>query len=290
MELLHGETLADTLRQKGTFRTTDILPVVRQMAAGLAAAHHVGVVHRDFKSHNVMLVAPARADGEMRVVVTDFGLAWRGAQDESTGLSVSMSGEGEIAGTPAYMAPEQVEWGAVTPATDVYALGVVLYEMVTGVCPFLGETPLKIAVKRLTEPAPSPRVHVPDLEPLWETTILRGLARRPQDRFATTGDVVAALEGAPVEKAATLRPRQWWTRGVWYALASIALTAVVAAYAVYARGSAESGRGAITSLAVLPFPSAISDPGQAYLSDGMSVGLINRLSQLEGVKVIANSS
>jgi DNA-binding response OmpR family regulator/TolB-like protein/Tfp pilus assembly protein PilF len=290
MELLHGETLADTIRRDGAFKTADILPVVRQMAAGLTAAHHVGVVHRDFKSQNVMLVAPARAEDEMRVVVTDFGLAWRSAQDESTGLSLSMSGEGEISGTPAYMAPEQVEGGAVTPATDVYALGVVLYEMVTGVCPFLGETPLKIAVKRLTEPAPSPRVHVPDVDPLWEATILRCLARRPEDRFATAGDVVAALEGGLVERAAKIRQRQWWTRGAWCALAFAILAALVAGYAVYTRRPAAPAGAAITSLAVLPFTSVASDPGQEFLFDGISEGLINRLSQLEGLKVIANSS
>ena len=198
MELLHGETLADKLHRDGRFSTAELLPVVRQMAAGLTAAHRVGVVHRDFKSLNVMLVTPARAEDGMRVVVTDFGLAWRSTQDESTGLSLSpsMSEEGEISGTPAYMAPEQVEGGPVTPATDVYALGVVLYEMVTGVWPFVGETPVKTAIKRLREPAPSPRVHVPDVDPLWEATILRCLARQPEDRFASAGDVVSALEGA----------------------------------------------------------------------------------------------
>src|SRR6185436_4788124 len=170
--------------------TTQILPLVRQMAAGLTAAHRVGIVHRDFKSHNVMLVKPAAAEGETRVVVTDFGLAWRSTHDENTGLSLSLSTEGEISGTPAYMAPEQVEGGPVTPAADVYAFGVVLYEMVTGTWPFVGENPLKVATRRLHEAPPSPRVHVPDLDPLWEATILRCLARHPEERFASAGEVV----------------------------------------------------------------------------------------------------
>jgi class 3 adenylate cyclase/predicted ATPase len=193
MELLHGETLADKLRRDGRFSTVEMLPLVRQMAAGLTAAHRVGVVHRDFKSHNVMLVKPTGADEELRVVITDFGLAWRNEHDESTALSLAMSMENEILGTPAYMAPEQVEGGPVTPATDVYALGVVLYEMVTGTWPFVGGTPLKMATARLHEPAPSPRVHVPGIDPLWEATILRCLARRPEDRFASAADVVSAL-------------------------------------------------------------------------------------------------
>ena len=290
MELLHGETLADKLRRDGRFSTTEMLPLVRQMADGLTAAHRVGVVHRDFKSHNVMLVKPARAEEaeKMRAVVTDFGLAWRSAQDESTSLSMSLSTEGEISGTPAYMAPEQVEGGPVTPATDVYALGVVLYEMVTGTLPFVGETPLKMAVKRLNEPPPSPRVHVPGIDPLWEATILRCLARRPEERFASAGEVVSALEGRQIEPAVAAPGWQRWTGVVWLALTLMVLATLVSGYVVYARYAAANA--GITSIAVLPLRNSSNDPEQDYLSDGISEGLINRLSQLPGLKVVANSS
>ena len=288
MELLHGETLADRLRRDGRLSTSEILPVVRQMAAGLTAAHRVGVVHRDFKSHNVMLVKPAREDEEIRAVVTDFGLAWRSTQDESTNLSMSLSAENEISGTPAYMAPEQVEGGPVTPATDVYALGVVLFEMVTGALPFVGETPLKMAIKRLHEPPPSPRVHVADVDPLWETAILRCLARHPEERFPGAGEVVSALEGKRVAPAIAPARRQRWTGAVWSALALILLVTLVSGYAVYARYTAANA--GITSIAVLPLRGSNNDPEQDYLSDGISEALINRLSQLPGLKVVANSS
>ena len=195
MELLHGETLADKLHRDGRFQTTNLLPIARQMAAALAAAHQVGVVHRDFKSQNVMLVKPSAAEQETRVVVTDFGLARRSTHDQATAFSLSFADTGEISGTPAYMAPEQVEGGAVTPATDVYAFGVVLYELVTGVWPFVADTPLGTAVKRLHQDPPPPSVHVPGVDPRWEATILRCLARQPADRFASVGDVVASLEG-----------------------------------------------------------------------------------------------
>src|SRR5215470_6307837 len=175
------------------------------MAAGLTAAHRVGVVHRDFKSHNVMLVKPTGADEDMRVVITDFGLARRQTQNDSTSLSLSLTGENTISGTPAYMAPEQVEGGPVTPAADVYALGVVLYEMVTGVWPFMGDTPIDTAIKRLRELPPSPRVHVPELDAVWEAAILRCLGRRPEDRFASAGDVADALLGASTHPAPSSR-------------------------------------------------------------------------------------
>jgi DNA-binding response OmpR family regulator len=210
MELLHGETVADKLQREGRLPAADILPIARQMAAGLAAAHRVGVVHRDFKTHNVMLVKPDALDQEMRVVVTDFGLARRSARDdEATSFSLSLSDAGEISGTPAYMAPEQVEGEAVTPATDVYAFGVVLYELVTGVWPFIADTPMRMAIKRLKDPPTPPRVHVPDVNPRWEATILRCLARQPADRFSTVAEVVASLEAATNRR---WRPWALWTR------------------------------------------------------------------------------
>jgi eukaryotic-like serine/threonine-protein kinase len=281
MELLHGETLADKLHREGRLQTIHILPLARQMAAGLAAAHRVGVVHRDFKSHNVMLVKPDSSEEEMRVVVTDFGLARRSAHDETTGFSLSYADAGEIAGTPAYMAPEQVEGDTVTPATDVYAFGVVLYELVTGVWPFAADTPMRMAIKRLQEPPTPPRVHVPDVEPQWERTILRCLARQPADRFASVGEVVASLEGA-----GGVANRRW---PLWAGLiaALIILAALAAGYARYVAGRAPTG---ITSIAVLPFENTSNDEEQDFLSDGISEALINRLSQLRGIKVVANSS
>jgi eukaryotic-like serine/threonine-protein kinase len=214
MEFLHGETLADRLGRDGRLATAEVLLLARQMAAGLSAAHRVGVVHRDFKSHNVMLVAPTPPDQDVRAVITDFGLAQRSSADDRSSLSISLNDAGEISGTPAYMAPEQVEGGPVTSGTDLYAFGVVLFEMVTGVRPFVADTPLKIAVKRLQEPAPTPRVHVPDLDPRWEATILRCLARQPADRFASVGEVVAALEEQRVEPGVTDRRRRLWPIGV----------------------------------------------------------------------------
>ena len=127
MELLAGETLRRRIQRVGAMSTANALPIVEQLAAALAAAHAHGVVHRDFKSDNVILV---EADAGDRAVVTDFGLA-RSA--EVSGLTTA---SGTLKGTPAYMAPEQVTGGAIGPWTDIYALGIVLYEMVTAELPF----------------------------------------------------------------------------------------------------------------------------------------------------------
>ncbi|HEY2728679.1 MAG TPA: serine/threonine-protein kinase [Polyangia bacterium] len=189
MELLRGPTLADVLESRGRFSADEALPLAEQMGAGLAAAHAVGVIHRDFKPGNLVLVDEA---GGPRVVITDFGLARRYAVDE-TSITVT----GEAVGTPLYMAPEQVVTGQkpVTPATDVYALGIVLYEMVTGELPFKGSSITVMAIKRFREAVPPPRLIVPGLDARWDATILRCLEREPERRFPRVLDVMEALVG-----------------------------------------------------------------------------------------------
>ncbi len=189
MELLSGETLFDRIRREGALPIGDMMGVLRQISAGLTAAHAAGVVHRDLKSGNVMLV-PQR-DGAVRAVVTDFGLAHVLGGGEHG--AHTLSGSGEVVGTPGYMAPEQIEGGPLTARTDVYALGIVMYEMITGKLPFDGATPLSIAVKRLTTPAPSPRKLRPDLHPRFERAVLACLERDPASRPATARGVLELL-------------------------------------------------------------------------------------------------
>jgi serine/threonine protein kinase/Flp pilus assembly protein TadD len=204
MELLAGESLASLLHRRGPLTAGQALPIVRDMVAGLRAAHEAGVVHRDFKSANVVLV---QRNGGMRAVITDFGLARSDVVPET--LTANITQSGTVVGTPTYMAPEQLTGGEITAAADVYSLGIVLFETVTGLRPFKGETDLSTAVKRLTEAPPSPRVHAPDLDPRWEGAILRCLQRDPSARYADLGDLVTALEGTAAGRPLSATELPW---------------------------------------------------------------------------------
>jgi serine/threonine protein kinase len=189
MELLRGISLAEHLRTFGRPMTlAEAFPLVAQMGAGLQAAHDAGVIHRDFKPGNLVLVP--EEPGGFRVMITDFGLARRNRLDEE-----ALTHTGEALGTPLYMAPEQVAAGEkpVTPATDIYALGIVIYEMVTAELPFKGNSITVMALKRIREAPVSPRAVVPDLDPRWEAAILHCLERDPARRFQRASDAVAAL-------------------------------------------------------------------------------------------------
>jgi serine/threonine protein kinase len=179
MELLDGETLSERIRRDGPFAPDAALAIVAQLCAALDALHAQPIVHRDIKSGNVMLTGG-------RVVLTDFGLARTPGRSEVTTTPAML-------GTPVYMAPEQLEGGEATPASDLYALGVVLYELVTGQLPFAADNaPEAAALRRKTEP-PSPRRWVPSLDDKWERAILRCLARTPGERFACAADLFSAL-------------------------------------------------------------------------------------------------
>ena len=219
MELLQGETLSQRLRRLGPFSVDDAHAVVEQMAAALSAAHAAGVIHRDLKANNVMLLdtGPSRPP---RVVITDFGLAHMLGDTRSDGDgAITLSGD--VVGTPEYMSPEQIEGGVLTPASDIYALGILIYEMVTGQRPFAADTPIASALKRVVEPVPqSPRELRPDLPASWERAILRCLSRRPEHRFADATEIVRALDGDTTQPV----PQ---SRLVWAAAVSLVVVAAI---------------------------------------------------------------
>ena len=192
MELLQGETLADYLQRNGRMTTQEALPLVAQIASALSAAHAAGILHRDLKPGNVVLV-PSKQKDIARLVVTDFGLATR--REGEVGASLLLTTENEALGTPAYMSPEQFLDGTLTPASDIYSFGLVVYEMVTGARPVEAGTPFSMGLRRLTEPVPSPKTIVRDLDTRWERVILKCLERDPANRFANAKDVVQALTG-----------------------------------------------------------------------------------------------
>jgi tRNA A-37 threonylcarbamoyl transferase component Bud32 len=198
MELLAGETLGRRLRRAGRLAPRDALPIIVEVAAALDAAHDAGIIHRDLKAENVFLVSEPRD----RAVVMDFGLAEMHASREAREQPL-IERETLVAGTPHYMAPEEALGRRVTSAADIYAFGVVVYEMVTGTLPFpAGSTPFSIVAKRLKfEPEP-PEVHAPGLPARWSRAILRCLARDPSQRFATGAQVVAALRPARTSRLA----------------------------------------------------------------------------------------
>ena len=193
MELLEGETLAELLRRQGRLTAHDALPLVVQMSEALDAAHSVGIIHRDFKPSNIMLVFSKNGT---HAVVTDFGLArslMATGKPLSEQAASSLTGTDGLTGTLSYMAPEQLERGEATIGSDVYSFGLVMFEMVTGRRPFADSFPLAEAVTRLKQRAPSPKELCPDLDAVWDETISRCLETEPKHRFESARAVSQAL-------------------------------------------------------------------------------------------------
>jgi len=286
MELLAGETLAERLRRNGRMSTSEAFPIIAQIAAALEAAHRAGVVHRDLKSSNVILVPVKEGEAEVRAVVTDFGLARASAAAGQ--LGPSLTGSEESVGTPLYMAPEQVEDGEITAATDIYALGIVIYEMVTGTWPFVADTRLATASKRLKEDAPSPRVYVPDLDRRWEGVILRCLERDPADRLASASEVVEALAGKEGVSVGWTRARKRQLRNR-IAIAALALGAFAASYGgfLFFRDAPLTPRlRGNPSVAVLQFKNLSPTDEDAWVSIALAERLTRELAAGGDLRVI----
>ena len=202
MELLVGDTLFDRLRKHGLFTPVEALPLVEQMVAGLAAAHDLGIVHRDFKSSNVMLV-PGPGN-RTRAVINDFGLSIAISADGSGGRQVARGG------TPAYMAPEQESGGKISLATDQYALGVVVCEMLSGQRP-----------KWSAADQNGHKLQLPDKArlPKWETVIRRCLEQLPEARFKNVREINSLLN----PERSRFRAKMWASVAAVCALVAVAI-------------------------------------------------------------------
>ncbi len=194
MPLLEGETLERVEAHKGRFTPEEGVPILVQIADGLASAHALGILHRDLKPENIMLVPVPEG---VRAVVMDFGLA---TNDDGTGALERLTATGVVLGTPEFMSPEQISGNPLDQRSDIYALGVLGFEMFTGDLPFIGDSAQELMVHHLTGTPRRLRELDPTLPADLNRIIAQALATRPADRFRTMGALRDAL------RTAILRP------------------------------------------------------------------------------------
>jgi eukaryotic-like serine/threonine-protein kinase len=188
MELVKGLTLKQLLEAGDILPTPVGLRIAKQICAGLAAAHEVGVIHRDIKPQNIII----EAAGGLKIM--DFGIA---RLKEERG----MTAEGTVVGTPDYMSPEQARGQALDYRSDIYSTGVVLYEVFTGTLPFDGESPLAVVLKHIQESPPAPQARNPKVDPRISQIVLKCMQKDPKDRYQTVNDLYEALTRVTAQAA-----------------------------------------------------------------------------------------
>ncbi len=236
MELLEGESLDATLEREGRVPAGRALVIARQMLRALAFAHARGLVHRDIKPGNVFLQS---LQGESHVRLLDFGLAKFLERESRSGQALTRAGT--VSGTPAYMAPEQAGAREADGRADLYATGVVLYEMLAGRCPFEGGSAEVMRAKMLTDPPPVSEVcPEADVPPALEAALRRALAREPRNRFESAAQMLEALDAvSPGGRAASRAPVTsrpgWWPVALLAPLLPAMICVTVGATALFVR-------------------------------------------------------
>jgi eukaryotic-like serine/threonine-protein kinase len=314
MEFVDGEDLKSFIRRVGQVPVGKTLSIAKQVAGGLAEAHHLGIVHRDLKPQNIMI------DGEGNAKVMDFGIARTIARGGETR-------EGMIIGSPEYMSPEQAEGRAADQKSDLYALGLVLFEMLTGRLPFEGKTALDVVLKHKTAVPPDPRALNPQIPAEVSRLVLKCLEKEPPARFQSAEELISDLDKAeralpavlsttspliPGTKTRKEKPAIK-KRSIIYGTALVLAVSVAVAGFFLLKGSKPKSAAAPeriaekpvpvasserplslpawkNSIAVLPFRNLSSDPEQEYFCEGMTEQLISNLSHIKELKVIARTS
>lgn len=270
MQRVNGQPLSARLQRNGPLPPQEVRQIGIQVAEALAAAHAATIVHRDIKPHNIMV------NSRGHVTVLDFGLA---KYIQSAGAETSLTATGTAAGTVPYMSPEQLRGDELDGRTDLFSLGVVLYEAAAGRLPFEGATSGQIITAILTRDPPPP-IALEQRAPDLAACVMRCLEKQPGDRYESALELLEDLGGARSTHATTVGgPRAAATR----------VRPLQETRAAGGRPGNDAGND-VDSLAVLPFETNSADAEAALLSDGIAESLIGNLSQLANLRVMARST
>jgi serine/threonine protein kinase/Tfp pilus assembly protein PilF len=299
-EFIEGITLR-ALLMRGRMNLHDALEIAVQVASALAAAYEAGVVHRDMKPENIML----RPDGYVKVL--DFGIAKLTEQrpvpdlDEVGTTAVLQTRPGLVLGTARYMSPEQARGQTVDARSDIWSLGVVIYEMIAGIPPFSGETPSDCVASILTKEPPPLSGVLSDVPLTLESILQKALRKNSDERYQTIKEMLADVrnlkgeleaEGSsPQTKAraeSIVSKIKRHKRGVFLTLAGAILAAAAFTYSLYFVAPAPSPNE--KSIAVLPFENLSEEKSNAYFADGIQDEILTRLSKIADLKVISRTS
>jgi serine/threonine protein kinase/Tfp pilus assembly protein PilF len=288
MEYVPGENLKNMLKMTKQLSTGTAVSIAKQICEGLSEAHGLGVIHRDLKPSNIMI------DRAGNVRIMDFGIA-RSLQAKG------LTADGIMIGTPEYISPEQVEGREVDQRSDIYSLGVLLYEMVTGKLPFDGDTPLSIALKHKTEAPQDPWKFNSDIPESLSRVVLKCLEKDRKKRYQNAQDLFKDLDkveeklstrerALPRKKPIISKKGKETFRKSWkWAVAFIAVAAMLAVGVLLLMKEAPTLPVQRTMLAVLPFEN-LGPSEDDYFSDGITEEVTSRLAALQGLGVISRTS
>ena len=295
-ELIEGETLRQRL-MRGRMQVGEAVDIAIQVASALAAAHETGIVHRDIKPENIML----RPDGYVKVL--DFGIAKlaesafaEATADGGGSMTLAETNLGSILGTVRYMSPEQARGAPVDKGTDIWSLGVVLYEMVTGHAPFTGETPGEVMTSILEKEPPPFTSYVAHTPAELKQIISKTLRKERAERYQSAHELLEALQSLRRSmefKTALERSTKapLWLRWAAMTAALLAFAAIVAGIVMFSRNRVRSTLVVPEkSIAVLPFENLSRDPDSAYFADGVQEEILTRLASIADLKVISRTS